>query len=109
VSAAELHGTVSAVEMLSAEEKCSDSEFISPATIKRTLVFFIYNVGFPTPSPRPEFIQIWIFMTDFHASYRHKISRKSIRCEPRWHMLTDGQTNERKNGRGEANRRFSPM
>jgi hypothetical protein len=24
-------------------------------------------------------------------------------------MLTDGQTNERKNGRGEANRRFSPM
>jgi len=50
VSAAELHVTVSDVEMLSAEEKCSDSEFISPATIKHTLVFFMYNVGFPLPN-----------------------------------------------------------
>lgn len=102
VFAAELHVTVSEIKLLIAEKKCSDSEFVSPAAIRRTWVFFTYNVGFFPP----KFIQIRIFMTDFHTSTRHKISRKSIRCEPRWHIRTDGQTNERKNGRDEANGRF---
>jgi hypothetical protein len=80
VSAAELYVTVSDIKLLSAEKKCSDSEFISSATTKRTWVFFKYSVGFFFP----EFIQIWVFMTDLHLRSRHKSSRKDIWCEPRW-------------------------
>jgi hypothetical protein len=50
VSAAELHVTVSDIKLLSAEKKWSDSEFISPVTIKRSWVFFMDSVGFFSPN-----------------------------------------------------------
>jgi len=38
----------------------------------------------------PDFIQIWIFSTDFSESPQYLISWKTVQWEPRRYMQTDG-------------------
>ena len=54
-----------------------------------------------------DFNQIWIVSTEFYKSPKYQISRKSVQCESRWYMWTDGQTDRKTDWHDETNKSFS--
>jgi hypothetical protein len=54
-----------------------------------------------------DFNQICIFWINLRVSLRYKISRKSVRSEPRWYVRTDGRTYGRTDGRTDVTKLIS--
>ena len=59
------------------------------------LVYIYLGLHAKCPIFLPDISQICDFLADFHDTPHSPISQKSVQCDPRWYMGTDGQTDKR--------------